>query len=197
MNTYAIFELQICSNYEKKINNERINHKKSRKVKLPKITTNDLTKSKGANCSYINNHKSYLTMKGYNLNDIYSLKRNRKHNENMDSGLSNSHAFTMKTIRKPKRKFLLPALRNGIVQKNVENVWRPDDSRQLCDKDVLYRNSIEGISKRKMSHYQRKVDYLCGDQLDHVMTTTRLRSLLAREEAFVPKNDFTNFSTRY
>jgi hypothetical protein len=99
----------------------------------------------------------------------------------------------MRTIRKHKRKFILPALGNGIVQKNVENVWRPDDSRQLCDKDVLYRNSIEGISKRTMSHNQRKADYLCGDQLDHVMTTTRLRSLLAREEAFVPKNDFTHF----
>lgn len=169
----------------------------STEVKLPHLHSNG-TESKGSNCSYINNHKKYLKMKGYNLNDVYSLKRNRKHSEHMDSGLTNSYVST-KTQKISHSDLNLPALvNNSSKYRNVTNqkdVWRPNNSRKWSYDDMSYRYFI-GRNVHK-HNCERKLDHLSDEQLDNSWTRTRIQSLLGGEETYIPKNVYTNLTARF
>ena len=167
-------------------------------VNLPKLTSYGVvTHNKGSNCSFINNHKTYLKMKGYDLNNVYSLKRNRKHNEDIDSGLCNSRGITTKLRHMSKSEYILPALRNdkaytfrnGSALNEYSNVWKPNDSRKQNYNGFTDGYLIDGIHEgRKVIAKKGKCGQLNSNCFDSVISRARLRSLLEKEEVFIPKH---------
>jgi hypothetical protein len=147
-------------------------------------------------------------MKGLGIHNVYSLKRDLKNVENTVSGLWNAFDTNATNFKMSKRESYLPLLMNDSAftfrsnrefhRKFFEDVWRPNDSRKQSYNDTSYKSVKEGqIRERKMLSCQRKISQLGSDPPDNVLTGTRLRALLAKEEAFIPRNVYTNLSERY
>jgi hypothetical protein len=186
-----------------------IENRRSKCVKLPRLGFNNtLIQTKSTNSSFINNNKDSHKMIGCDIHNVYSLKRDLKNVENTVSGLWNTFDTNTTNIKMSKPESHLPLLMNDSAftfrrkreshRKSFEDVWRPNDSRKQSYNVSPYKSVKVGqTSERKTPSCQRNISQLGSDPPDNVLTRTRLRALLAKEEAFIPRNVYTNLSARY
>lgn len=171
-------------------------HKRKDKLVLPKLPTdNSLTLRKNKNCSFVNNHKNYLKLKGFELSHVYSLNRNRTHKDSTDSSAKNVMDMSSKIAKLSESDIHLPALfpnelatpRRGSTQKDSESVWRPGDSLKPNDVSVTYANLAQNFNQVTKASSHVRLGYLTSNRLGQVMTKTHLKSLLAQDEPLVTK----------
>jgi hypothetical protein len=132
-------------------------------------------------------------MKGFDLNHLYSLRRNQMKVDTKANGLKHSyveHADLTKLSKSDMTlieagKSALSTEKGASSKKEAERVWRPNDSRK--------QNYGHMKTDETQMCNQRRVGYLSSKRLGKVMTRTHLRSLLAVDEPGVPSTYYMDF----
>ena len=169
-------------------------------LRLPRLSLDKpLPQRKVATCSYVHTHKTYLEMKGFDLNHVYSLKRNRMYVDVNDS--RKPAAINTELTILPKTDMTIMGLlkstqsaeERASSRKDSGRVWRPDESRKP---NIEYASShiMKGIDKETKVCGQRRIGYLSSKRLGKIMTRTHLRSLLASEEPGVQNTHYMKFT---
>lgn len=182
-----------------------MDYQQKNKLILPRLPKeNSQAQRKNKNCSFINNHKNYLKLKGIDINDIYSLRRNRTRRESIDNGPKNAVDLNSKLANLSKSDLVLPLLfvdefatpRRGSTQKDSESVWRPGDSLKPHDIDLTFGSLNQRCDKVAKVPSHVRLGYLTSNRLGKVMTKTHLRSLLAQEQPVKNTNFYTKSTDR-
>lgn len=136
--------------------------------RFPSIRDSDGSNNRPS-CSFVKNHKKYLLNKGYMLNNVYSLKRNKI------IGVEKSEKSEITLRRNIRSENLPPLLQSSQVKRKraeVAGVWHPDLSRDLRIKRSLYPKET---NVRQYAHKSSKSEPT--RRLGNTLTSVHLRAL--------------------
>ena len=165
-------------------------------VPLPRLPFDNypLTPRKNKNCSFVNNHKTYLRLKGYQINDVYSIRRRRSESDVKSPHISKENVSELKKISVGSSVDLpsvfatekSPRDRKWQWQTIQEDVWRPQDSRRLHGGD----KSLDAFNKHldrelKVPGHVKSRDVKTL-KLGKVLTQAKLRQLLTEDTVSIP-----------
>ena len=175
----------------------------SGQVKLPRLVFDNtpLLPRRNNNCSYISNHKAYLRMKGFKLNNVYSVKRHKSKSPDLagandrrgskekiskDSVHSNpSSPESITALFHPDRKHEFYG-RNRFKKENSTDVWKPYDTTISRGPYVTVRSLKELDEEIAIPGHVPRID-LHQRRLGRVITSARMRELLSEEEPVIPR----------
>ena len=177
--------------------NERQTDSRSLNVSLPRLPFDNspLTPRKHKNCAYITNQKSYLKLKGIDIEDIYSVKRLKRDKPNAVQTSEYDHNIVNPVGSNMDLPFLVKSDNTGRrkkSQKEKADVWKPSDSRKRHGMFVnpLYRSWKELKAEIKIpGHVTPEV--MSDRRLGKVLTQTRLQRLLSQEDPIIPHVFYT------
>lgn len=112
---------------------------------------------KRPSCSFVNNQRVYLRMKGYNVDDVYSLKRHRRKQPNLpdrdqllNRHITNLDFSSLPILNKDVPKTINKAHRGFTSQKKCPEFWKPVNSRHPSEHSWQTLYSILNTSKEAL-----------------------------------------------
>lgn len=160
---------------------------------LPRLTfdhstshTDSSLKTKRTNCSYVVNNKNYLRRKGINLNDLYSLKHNKR--GSMESKSQSENVTSTKT------QFLglpLPTCLNTVnhtmsVPLDISGLPHSNGPRQTVTGSPMYTRLIRGLEREAKIPGHVRAEDCSANSLGKVLTKEHLDDLLREEKTVIP-----------
>lgn len=154
-------------------------------------------------CSYVKHQKTYLQLRGFDVNNIYSVNR---HHGKKYGEVENQTGKSVLTLSESD----LPKLtdRRSVVRKPSTNsqmtesaLWHPRDSTRSrftsANRIFPSRASTNlscSIDKDLYSHSNKRSTNHRSQRLGKVLTRTHLRALLTQEQPLIPKAVYVSFT---
>ena len=193
----------VMSNYDTNMPSKtQTSSQTSGKVKLPRLVFDNtpLPPRRSNNCSYISNHKAYLRMKGFQLSNVYSVKRHKSKSPDFDGAnkrsgskeklkdFGNSNPGPPECITAlfhPDRKYEFYG-RNKFKKENSPDLWKPYDPKANRESYGPVRSLKELDEEIPIPGHVPRVD-LHQRRLGRMITSARMRELLSEEEPVIPR----------
>lgn len=130
-------------------------------------------------CTFINNHKSYLKMRGYDVSTVYSVNRHSTERGN---------ALTSRFGNQRKAKDQVPIC---VTSAHAPNNKVPCDKERNAKQNDAYDQLLKSLNKELTINGQKKADNTTNRRLGNVLTKSQLQNLLTQESPRIPKIFYT------